>query len=38
MEENKALKDKVEQLQQSPPPKWTGTPDCQQILTPTCTF
>ncbi len=38
MDENKASKDKTKQSQQSPPPKWTGAPDCQRISTPTCTF
>jgi hypothetical protein len=38
MRENKAGKDRVERLQQSPPPKLTGAPDCPHISPPTCTF
>jgi hypothetical protein len=38
IKESKACKDKAEQSQQSPPPKWTGAPDCLRISTPTYTF
>jgi hypothetical protein len=38
MKKSKASKDKAEQSQQSPPPKWIGTPDCPRISTPTCAF